>query len=71
MTGRCHSPGKVVRAIRGALDLCSRSPFPLQMLTDFEKRLRADQHWNDAEVKVFDSAMRRILARCQREQVGD
>jgi hypothetical protein len=71
MTCRCQSPSKVARAIRGALDLCSRSPSPLQMLADFEQRLRADENWNDAEVRVFDSAMRRILARCQREQVRD
>jgi hypothetical protein len=59
-----YNANRVAAAIRGALDLCSRSTAPLAVLEDMEQQLRNNPEWREAEIRVFDTAIRRILARC-------
>jgi len=64
MACRTLVPGKVAKAIRQGLVLCASSPAPLATLAQCEKTLRTNPTWKESELRVFDTTLRRVLARC-------
>lgn len=64
MFGRPSTPGKVAQAIKYGFRMCAASQAPLATLARLENSLRTDPTWLDAEVRMVDTAIRRILAQC-------
>ena len=49
-------------AIQECLEACYRALRPLDCLSSFAARLRADPGWREAEVREFETVVTRMLA---------
>lgn len=54
---------RVNDAVQRGLSLCRRSPAPIVTLAQFIDDLHADPRWQEAEVALIETSLRRILAR--------
>lgn len=54
---------KINHAVQRGLAACRHSVAPIVSLARFIDELKADPHWNEAEVHEVESAVRHILAR--------
>ena len=70
MFGRPLTPGKVAQAIKHGFRMCAASPAPLATLARLENSLRTDATWLESEVRMVDTAIRRILAQCMSTRRG-
>ena len=64
MLRRALTPGKVAQATKHGFRMCAASPAPLATLARLENALRSDATWLESEVRMVDTAIRRILAQC-------